>query len=305
MKKIIILLLFALMILYFLIDPIDALAASKEGIALWFEQIVPPLLPFAIISSLLISSHLFERIQRTKFGQRNRRISAAEVFVILCGFLFGFPIGSKLSADMCEKGIISKKRAQILCCFTNNLSPLFISGFVFGSQNNQPQLVLPTYMIVYVPAFIIGMGMLFHTKPTEVSPHKKTASRFQLDMQIIDTGIISGFETLIKLCGYIVFFSIGVHMLDQITFLPDTVRILLVGFTEITNGIATLAQSAVTPAAYYVLSVLFLSFGGLCGLAQTGSMIKAAKLSLKDYLKLKLILVGISTMLALFYQLLF
>ena len=30
-----------------------------------------------------------------------------------------------------------------------------------------------------------------------------------MDMQIIDAGIIHGFETLIKICGYIILFSIG------------------------------------------------------------------------------------------------
>lgn len=303
MKKIMILLLFALMILYFLFAPADALAATKEGIDLWFTQILPPLLPFAIISGLLIASHLFERIQESGFGQKCRRISAAEAFVIFCGFLFGFPIGSKLSADMCKKGLIEKERAQILCCFTNHLGPLFISGFVFGSQNPQPQLVLPTYLIVYGPALLIGMWLLLHTNAPACAPHKKSASRFQLDMQIIDTGIISGFETLIKLCGYIIFFSIGVHMLNRITFLPKLAVTLLVGFTEITNGIVALAQSTANPAVYYVLAVLFLSFGGISGLAQTGSMIKPAKLSLKKYLKLKLLLVGASTLLALCYQL--
>ncbi len=59
MKKIFILLLLALMILYFFVDSADALAATREGLALWFEQILPPLLPFAFISSMLISSLLF------------------------------------------------------------------------------------------------------------------------------------------------------------------------------------------------------------------------------------------------------
>ncbi len=239
----------------------------------------------------------------TKFGQSAHLISVAEGFVIFCGFLFGFPIGSKLAADMCEKGILSKNRAQLLCCFTNNLSPLFISAFVFGSQNSLPQFVIPAYLTVYAPAFLIGMWLLVHAKAPADIPHKKAASRFQLDMQIIDTGIISGFETLIKLCGYIIFFSVGVHMLNRISFLPDMAKVWLIGFTEVTNGIAALANSAVSPAAYYVLAVLFLSFGGLSGLAQTGSMIKNAKLSLKKYIRLKLVLAGVSTLLALCFYL--
>ena len=295
----------AAIILFFLIDPADAIAASKEGLVLWFDQILPTLLPFAVISSFLTASNLFEKLQEKAFFQKFRHILPAEFFAIVCGFLFGFPIGSKLSADMCRKGTLSRKRAQIICCFANNFSPVFVSGYVLTNQLRCPTLMVPTLLILYGPPLVFGIVRLFRATPEAFVSHKKPASRFQLDMQIIDAGIISGFETLIKLCGYIMFFSIGVHMLNKIYFLPDILRILLIGFTEITNGIAALAQSAMNDNIRYILAVMFLSFGGISGLAQTGSMIRAAGLSLRKYLASKMFFTGISTLLAIIFLLFF
>jgi hypothetical protein len=133
--------------------------------------------------------------------------------------------------------------------------------------------------------------------------HKKSASRFQLDMQIIDAGILSGFQTLIKLCGYIMFFSIGVKMLEEITFLPDILKVMCIGLTEVTNGVVALAKLSVSTGIRYILVIFFLSFGGLSGLAQTGSMIQTAGLSLPEYLRDKILLSLLSSTLAIVYLL--
>jgi sporulation integral membrane protein YlbJ len=291
------------MIFYFLIHPSSALAGAKEGIALWYGQILPTLLPFAIISAVLISSNSFEKLQNAKLFRRLRRIGAAELFVILCGFLFGFPIGSKLSADLYQKGLLTRKKAQILCSFTNNMSPMFVISFVMNQQLQSPERGPVTVFLLYAPAFLVGMIRLLASGKRMSVIHKKSASRFQLDMQIIDAGILSGFQTLIKLCGYIMFFSIGVKMLEEITFLPDILKVMCIGLTEVTNGVVALAKLSVSTGIRYILVIFFLSFGGLSGLAQTGSMIQTAGLSLPEYLRDKILLSLLSSTLAIVYLL--
>jgi sporulation integral membrane protein YlbJ len=301
--KLTLLLMIIIMIFYFLIHPASALSGAKEGIALWYGQILPTLLPFAVISAILISSNLFERLSDVKRFKRLRRIGAAELFVILCGFLFGFPIGSKLAADLYQKKLLTRKKAQILCSFTNNMSPMFVLSFVMDRQLQMPGWGPVTVFLLYAPAFAVGMIRLLRVKNPMGILHKKTASRFQLDMQIIDAGILSGFQTLIKLCGYIMFFSIGVKMLEDLTFLPDIVKVMCIGLTEVTNGIVAIAGLSVSTQIRYVLAVCCLSFGGLCGLAQTGSMIQTAGLSLSEYLRDKVLLSLLSSTLAIVYLL--
>ncbi len=300
MRKIIYLFLFIIIISFFLLYPKDAFLASSHGILLWFEQILPTLLPFSILSNIILSSNLFEAVQR--FMKRKKfslgSISPEEWFIIICGFLFGFPIGSKLTADVYQRGLISYDRAQTLCAFTNNLSPVFVSGFVCNSQFGQPAWIIPTYAVLYGPPFLIGIFFLVRNKQTTIVAHKKSASRFQIDMQILDAGIINGFETLIKLCGYIVIFSLVVSILTYCRFLPSFVRMLLIGNTEVTNGISVLSNYICNTDIKFILMIQFLAFGGVSGIAQTSSMILPAKLSIKKYVIEKMIFVFCSTILA-------
>ncbi len=53
-------------------------------------------------------------------------------YIILLGFLCGYPIGSKLSADLVKKNEISVREGQILISFCNNVSPAFMITFLIG-----------------------------------------------------------------------------------------------------------------------------------------------------------------------------
>ena len=119
MKKFIVLFLFVFIVISFVICPAITISASKKGIMLWFEKIFPILFPCIIVSNILLA---------TNITQNNTRF--IPVIIVLCGLLCGFPIGSKLSADCYKKGLISKKMAQCLCNYTNQLSLAYISGFV-------------------------------------------------------------------------------------------------------------------------------------------------------------------------------
>lgn len=272
------------MFFYFFAYPIEAFSASQAGVLLWFHQILPTLLPFCILSNVLLAiwNHSTENN-----AKQFCRISKYEWIVIICGMMFGFPIGSKLSADICKNGYISKERAQILCVFTNNMSPAFVSNFVCNQILQNNTYMIPMFLLLYGPPLLVGCVQLAATQNTIVS-HKKSASRFQFDMQIIDTGIVSSFVTLIKLCGYIVMFSITADFISHIRFLPSLFRYLLIGFTEVTNGIAQLSYMPYPDSVKFLLALVFLSLGGLSGLAQTNSVLSGSGLKITKYMMLKI-----------------
>lgn len=277
------------MLFYFIKYPSNAFLASQRGILLWFNQILPVLLPFSILSNLLLSGNN----DKYRGNQQILRINLWEWFVIVCGLFFGFPIGSKLTSDICKKGYTNQERAGILCAFTNNMSPVFVSNFVCNNILHKPNIVIPFFISLYLAPLCIGCLLLFFC-PLNNFNHKNTASRFQLDMQIIDAGIINSFVTLIKLCGYIVMFSITADLFLQIQIIPDTIKAIIIGLTEVTNGIAHLPALAISNHAKIILAVFFLSFGGLCGIAQTNSMISPCGLSIGKYIKNKILYSSVS-----------
>ena len=122
--------------------------------------------------------------------------------------------------------------------------------------------------------------------------HEKKASRFQLNMQIVDAGIINGFETLIKICGYIMMFSIFTEIVQSIPYGSSFQKLVLTGCLEVTNGISVLSQFSCTHFHKILLTTLFLSLNGISGLFQTASLLGTSDLSMRLYLKMKLLLVS-------------
>ena len=288
MKKLSCISLLIIMILYFLIYPQNALMASRRGLTLWFEQILPTLLPFSVISYIVLHSNLFSHLAHEK-NHSFLRIQPEEWYVIFCGFLFGFPIGSKLSADLYEHHRIVKKRAQILACFTNNLSPVFVTSVLVNQLHFSS--VVPFFLLLYGIPLCICLALLSFIKP-ERFVHEKKASRFQLNMQIVDAGIINGFETLIKICGYIMMFSIFAEIAQSIPYGSSFPKLVLTGCLEVTNGISALSQFSCNHFQKYLLTVLFLALNGISGLFQTASLLSVSNLSIKQYLKMKLLLIA-------------
>lgn len=285
MKKILCSLIVIILLLYFIFFPQDALHASRQGLLLWYRQILPALLPFSILSYLILRTRLFS----TQGLGRRSRITMEEWYVILCGFLFGFPIGSKLTADLCHEDRISGNRAQILCAFTNNLSPIFVTTAMQEILAMKPNL--PFYLLLYGIPFLYGIILLLFKDSEDTYKQKNTASRFQINMQIVDAGIINGFETLIKICGYIMMFSILTQMLLSVPWNHTIIPVLLSGCLEVTTGVATLGQSDITGSYKYILALFMLSFNGICGLCQTASILSQTNLSMRSYCKHKLIIV--------------
>lgn len=275
MKKIIFILFISMLIMYFILNPKAAVEASQNGIMTWWNIIFPTLFPCLIVSNLLINSNLLS-------NYRNEKI--LKLITIICGLMLGFPIGAKLTTDFYSNNYISKKDAQILCAFTNNISPAYIASVVINQTFNNSNLLFPTYFVVYFPSILICVFVLLRNNHNS----KKSASRFQLNMQIIDAGIISGFETLIRLCGYITLFSVIVNMLQN-TFLNHKIILYLTGLLEITNGIFLLSTYSLNIYEKYLLSIFFLSFGGLSFIFQTEAIIHSTDLSIKKYVLHKIL----------------
>lgn len=305
MKKLIYVILILLFIVYYLFFPSEAFTASQGGLQLWFQQVLPTLLPFTIISSIIIGSNLFYTLDcRINSLHIKLPLSLTEVFIIFFGFLFGFPIGSKLTADCIEHDMLTQESAQILCAFTNNLSPVFVISYVLQQQFHGHYPTVPILFLLYGPPFFIGILELLHISSGK-NNHKKTASRFQINMQIVDAGIISGFYTLIKLCGYIVMFSMIGAMVTHIPWQNAQIQCLFISNLEVTNGIHFIATSHTSELFQFICMITALSIGGISGIAQTGSMIRNTKLSIINYVFQKLLYCLCSIILGFGYYFLF
>ena len=79
---------FAILILtaYILLYPADAVNASRNGLMLWYEKVLPTLLPFAIISNVLIHSGYMDAL--TKHLTKYFRFLSAGKAYLFCAAVF-------------------------------------------------------------------------------------------------------------------------------------------------------------------------------------------------------------------------
>lgn len=289
MKKIIYSIVLSLLVLYILFFPDAAIQAASFGLVLWYTKMLPTLLPFAILSHIFVETGLLSR--------------ASRFYPLIAGFLFGFPLGSRITAQLVTQGEMSHEEGSRIFAICNNISPIFIRGFILSTSLKRPELTGITLAILYLPPLLyyILTAHTAHRENLPAIPQKKSAPRSQINFKIIDAGIMSGFETMAKLGGYIMLFAILARMATSLPIQNPMLGSLIVGITEITNGVACICAAPLPFGTKYLLVIFCTALGGLSGIAQTASMVREAGLSMGKYIKTKLICSLISLILAILY----
>lgn len=276
-----------LFIIFILTHPALSMTAAADGLMLWYKQVLPALLPLAILSNIMVYSNYMQIVTKYLHPLTKRLFPTSQngCFALWGGMLFGFPMGSKISADLTAGNKISRAEGEILSVCFNQLSPVFISGYLLNSILNMPDLVVKSYAVLYAPPLLFAAWRLRRLSPSDA---KNSASDSHLDFRIIDAGIMNGFESLTKLGGYIILFSIFASMLHSFNTDYPVLNLICAGLIEVTTGISALKDSSLSPQYVYALAMFFASFGGLCGFAQTCSMTKECSFSWAHYLSCRL-----------------
>lgn len=274
------------------------LEASREGLLLWFRTLLPTLLPFMILSNFLIRFNCIEKILNPfrKIWAAILGLSPYGAYAYLLGLLCGYPMGAKLTADLYSQKFISKKEAEYLLTFANNASPMFICTFVVLECIGHEELLLPSFTILYLSDYLCSLFFRAYYR-TESNNERFCVSFDRQDKNkkmetsptyplgtLIDASIMNGFETITKLCGYILLFSILAKAINQFWYLAPMGKYLLLGTVEISTGLAQIAASTLSFPWKFSLLLSFTSFGGICILFQTKGVLNQSHLSLRPYL---------------------
>lgn len=295
MKKIMGVFFFVFMTFCMLTNSSLSLAYAALGLRLWYEKMVPVLFPFMVLSGTLIRMGLVESLIRPirPFFSKLFRISDPAVYTILMGFLCGFPMGARTTAELRNRQELSVSEGQYLLAFCNNFGPVYFLGFVLPLLHRT--LKLPYLMGMYGIPVIYGLFLrytVYRMRLQDTSmvsqPATKSSVRASLP-DALDDAVNAAGLSILHLGGYMIFFNL-LNLLPGL-FLRQSQ--LLAPLLEITGGLQMLADR------YPLYTLLLLSFGGLSGIAQTAGCIRNTGLSLKKYIIHKLVL----TLLTAFYYL--
>ena len=290
--------------------PTAALSGAKNGLLLWFNQVMPSLLPFLILSALLLSTGLSDSIAKRLAPVLSPifRCSPSGCYAIVIGLLSGLPVGAKTIASLMESGRITKKEGQYLLPLCNNPSPLFLLGFISVSVLHQPALRYPVLFIVTLSSILAAMLLRprsaacrrNHTSvrttvtsssvpAASVTPEHSLDSghgSFRFSFLLLDAAIEQASSVLTRVGGYIILFSVLAEIWAKLP-LPSFFLACCGAILEITTGSTSLSTLSLSPQLLIPLVTGFVTFGGLSTAAQTKSVLAGTKLPFAHYLLTK------------------
>jgi hypothetical protein len=207
-------------------------------------------------------------------------------------------MGAKVVADLIQTEKISEEEGQYLLSFCNNTSPMFIISFIVMQNFKNESLLLGTLVILYLAPLLCSLLFRRFYKVNKQSFIQKKHSNegFFFDFNLFDNCIMNGFETITKVGGYIMLFSVLFSICETVSYTK-----YLLPFLEFTNGIHWISNNIQPLYITFPLVLTLTSFGGFCAIAQTNSMIQESKLSILPYIIQKLITALVTSLLAMIY----
>lgn len=278
----------ALGMLALILDAKTGLQGAAEGVQLCINTVIPALFPFFVVSIFLTSTASGISILRP-IGKRLKLPQRGESYLLL-GFLGGYPVGAKSIAQGYKNGILGKADAERMLGFCSNAGPAFLFGM--GA------CVFPKMWICWLVWLIHILSALF-VGFTTPAPKLGTASPIPTGKITLAEAMKQALSAMASVCGWVIIMKVILSFLQRwVLWLFSTkTQILLSGILELTNGACRLGEISSVGLRFVLFSV-FLSFGGLCVLLQTHSVLQGSGLSGACYFPGKVTQAAVSCLLS-------
>lgn len=276
MKKTFLAIAVFLLFILILLKPDISIKGASYGLLLWYERVVPVLLPTMILSSILVKTNLILYPMRYLNRLLGPLLHTSECgsYSIITGLLCGYPMGAKTCADFIKKNQLSLEEAHYILPLVNHPSPMFISGFVLGIS--LPFLHKSLFLIaIYLPVLFF---FILH-RPQKRYRNSLALPPITFNSAMVDESIFFSVQIIVKIGIYMMYFScIGFFCSHYASFLPH-LDVLLTGICEMTTGISSLTTSTLPQNIIGGLACFFICFGGLSGSLQIHTALSGSGLS--------------------------
>ncbi len=259
---------------------IDLKSIILESSNIWLYNLVPSMLPFYVISDLLINyglidilAFLFKKIINKLFN-----VSENASFVIFFSMFTGFPSSAKYLKNLLDLNYISIEDANKIIRFTHFSNPLFIINVIGNTI----------------------IGFLYRKEQTQKITTKRIKNTKSFG-SILTASFINSFDSLLIVLGSLITFKI----LTSIIFHYFESNFIISSLLEITQGLFALKYLTLNIELKALIAVAMISFGGFCIHTQVYSILSETKISYKNYFFSRILHVIIATtILTLFFILL-
>lgn len=302
--------------------PEQSFQAALEGLKVWWDIVLPALLPFFILADILMGlgvvsflGTLLEPLMRPLFN-----VAGEGAFAFAMGLASGYPLGARISAELYRRGLCSRTETERLICFSNTADPIFMIGAVAVGMFANASVGLAIVASHYLSAIILGVMLSFLEKrPTQIRAkrpisvlkkawQKMLAARKQDGRSfgdILGDSVSAAVDSLFKIGGFIIFFSVLIKLMELIGLaglLAQAIDFILIpilktslskpligGFLEITIGCQLAAASQANLVNKLAITGFIIAWSGLSVHGQVATMIQGTDLRMGLFLKSRIV----------------
>jgi sporulation integral membrane protein YlbJ len=289
MKKKLILLVLIIFTIFMLINYNITVSSVKYSYNLVMQHLFPTIIPFLLISNILIDYgfaefcfKLFQKIFNKVF-----KINSYTSYVFILSFFTGSPSSSKYIKDLNDSALIDDLTVQKALLFTHFVNPIFLLNTVGLNTFNNKKIGL--YLIIGLIASNIIIAVINRNKYISYNQELICINSNKSFIAILNESILKTFKTLILILGIITTIMITINILFTYIHTTNNIKVLVTGIFEITQGINLINTTSYSYELKILIVAFFIGFGGLSIHAQNFSIIDNKKIRYKPYFLARLL----------------
>lgn len=250
--------------LVIILDAKCAVSAAQDGIDMCIRTVIPSLFPFFILSGLINSCLLGQKILLLRpLGKLCKAPVGAESIMLL-GYISGYPVGAQLITKSWQEGKLSAEAAKRMLGFCNNAGPAFLFGMLSPLFDNIG-IIWILWGIHITSGLLVGCIL-----PGERNEVCNTGSKQHIT---VVQSMQNAIRVMASVCGWVIVFRVIIGFCERwfLWMLPQEIQVLFSGLLELSNGCIQL-QKIPSGGMQFILAAVMLSFGGVCVGMQTLSV---------------------------------
>ncbi|MDO7905881.1 nucleoside recognition protein [Paenibacillus sp. JX-17] len=275
-------------------SPDDVFQASLQGLTIWWKIVFPAMLPFLMLSEMLLAfgavhalGHLLQPVMQRWF-----RLPGASAWVLVLGMSSGFPAGARAARQLEERGELTSRQSSILGTashFCNPLSILIVIGTGFIGKPEIGYILIAVHVLSGLLSAWIMARWVLHKPVTAAASastvipqpgwleamHSARLGDGRSFGRLLGETVKNAVQSLLMTGGYMILFSVVILILMKyIT--PGAPAVLWPAIMEVHIGSYAFSQTDGTMLWQAAWISAILGAGGLCGWFQAVSMLKPA-----------------------------
>lgn len=270
-----------------ILSPSKFINTSLNGLSAWAFNVLPSVLPFMFFTRVISTLSIVQKMTKpfSFLTQSMFKTPPISIYTFLMAILSGYPVGSKMVADLYLQGQISREDAFKMSSFCSTSGPMFIIGAV-GTMMFKSAVVGYVLFLSHILGAILN-GILFRNLKVKSSKNDEILTPQNIKTTLSDIVLNSTLSILSVGCIITIFFIIIGCFEPILNLLPPMLSCFFKGLIEITKGCLDLSTMANIKLST-ILASFVISFGGISTILQSLTMLSELKMPIKLFVLQKI-----------------